>query len=42
VEALVAVARGNEGVVEFLPRVRDFVASGEPLFRLYGGAATII
>src|SRR5271165_5886644 len=39
--ALMAVARQTEGVVEFLPRVGDFVASGEPLFRLYGGAAKI-
>ena len=28
-------------MIELLPRVGDFVASGEPLFRLFGGAATL-
>ena len=38
---LVAEARRLDGVIEFAPQVGDFVAVGEPLFRLYGGAAAI-
>jgi uncharacterized membrane protein len=34
-------ARRADGVVEFVPQVGDFVASEEPLFVLYGGAAAI-
>ena len=30
-----------QGLVELVPRVGDFVAEGEPLFRLYGGAARL-
>jgi alkanesulfonate monooxygenase SsuD/methylene tetrahydromethanopterin reductase-like flavin-dependent oxidoreductase (luciferase family) len=40
-KALVAFARTAGGVIEFIPRVGDFVAVGEPLFHLYDGAATI-
>jgi uncharacterized membrane protein len=32
-------AERTGGVVEFLPRVGDFVATGDPLFRLHGGAS---
>jgi uncharacterized membrane protein len=39
--SLVAEASRRDGVIEFAPRVGDFLASGEPLFRLYGGAAGI-
>jgi uncharacterized membrane protein len=39
--ALVEAARNADGVVEFVHRVGDFVATGEILFRLYGGAKTI-
>jgi uncharacterized membrane protein len=39
--ALVAAARTAGAVVEFAHRVGDFVATGEPLFRVYGGAATL-
>ena len=38
---LVAEARRRDGVLEVLPQVGDFVASEEPLFALYGGAAGI-
>jgi uncharacterized membrane protein len=31
----------KNGVVEFVPQVGDFVAIGEPLFNLYGGAGAI-
>ena len=40
-ETLVADARRADGVIEFLPQVGDFVATGEPLFELYGGAVSI-
>lgn len=39
-KALVSLAQRADGVIEFVPRVGDFVAAGEPLFRLYGGMAT--
>jgi len=38
---IVALARRHAGVVELLPQVGDFVATDEPLFALYGGAARI-
>ena len=41
VDSLVALARRAEGVIVFVPRVGDFVAIGEPLYRLYGNAAQI-
>ena len=40
-DSLVALAHRAEGVIAFVPRVGDFVAIGEPLFRLYGTAAQI-
>jgi uncharacterized membrane protein len=38
---LVALAQRRGGVIEFLPRVGDFVAVDEPLFALYGGAVEV-
>jgi len=38
---LVRQARHAKGMIEFVPQVGDFVAAGEPLFRLYGGASAI-
>ena len=38
---LIRLARDADGVIEFVPRVGDFVASAEPLLRLLGGAATL-
>jgi uncharacterized membrane protein len=38
---LVSLAQRADGIIEFVPRVGDFVAVGEPLFRLHGGAASI-
>jgi uncharacterized membrane protein len=38
---LVAEAGRADGVVEFVPQIGDFVATGEPLYRLYGGAAAV-
>jgi uncharacterized membrane protein len=40
-ETLVYEARRADGVVRFVPQVGDFVATGEPLFLLHGGATTI-
>ena len=40
-QALVAEAQKADGIIEFAHRVGDFVAVGEPLFRLHGGAAAI-
>lgn len=39
--ALTESAQKADGIIEFVPRVGDFVAAGEPLFRLRGGAAAI-
>jgi uncharacterized membrane protein len=39
--ALMREARRTRGVVEFVPQVGDFLAVGEPLFVLYGGATAI-
>jgi uncharacterized membrane protein len=41
VQALVVAAQKSNGIVEIVPRVGDFVATGEPLFWLYGDAASI-
>jgi uncharacterized membrane protein len=41
VKALVEDARRTHGIVEFVPRVGDFVGVGEPLFDLYDGASAI-
>jgi len=40
-KALVAAAKKADGIIELAPRVGDFVARGEPLFLLRGGAAAI-
>jgi len=41
VETLVDEARRADGLIEFIPQVGDFVAAGEPLFALYGGATAM-
>jgi uncharacterized membrane protein len=41
IDRLVAEAMRCDGVVEVVPQVGDFVATDEPLFNLYGGAAAI-
>jgi len=38
---LVLLARRRGGLIEVVPQVGDFVANDEPLFELYGSAATI-
>ncbi|MBV8391716.1 MAG: DUF2254 domain-containing protein [Alphaproteobacteria bacterium] len=38
-EAIKAEAFRLGGIIELVPRIGDFVAMGEPLFNLYGGAA---
>ena len=40
-KALVEAARHSGGAIEFTHRVGDFVATGDTLFRLYGGAKAI-
>lgn len=38
---LIAEARKADGTIELVPRIGDFVAVGDPLFRLRGNAAAI-
>ncbi len=38
---LIAEARRTDGIIEFVPRVGDFVAVGDPLFHLRGSAAAL-
>jgi len=38
---LVALAERHDGMIEFVPQVGDFLAAGEPLFVLHGGAIAI-
>jgi uncharacterized membrane protein len=40
-KALIAEAQRADGIIELVPRVGDFVAVGEPLFLLRGGAKAI-
>ena len=40
-QALIAEAKSSGGIIEFVPHVGDFLATDEPLFRLYGAARTI-
>jgi uncharacterized membrane protein len=40
-KALMAEAERANGLIEFVPRVGDFVAVGEPLFNIYDGARAI-
>lgn len=41
VQGLVALAARTDCVIEFVPQVGDFVAIGDPLFRLYRGGDAI-
>jgi uncharacterized membrane protein len=38
---LIEEAGRHDGVIELVPQIGDFIAPGEPLFRLYRGAAAI-
>lgn len=40
-QRLMTEAEKSDGIIEFIPQVGDFVAVGEPLFNLYGGARSI-
>ena len=40
-KSLVGIPQRASGLVELVPRVGDFVATGNPLFRLHGSAARI-
>ena len=35
------LAKRSGGVIEFVPQIGDFIATDEPLFNLYGGAASL-
>jgi uncharacterized membrane protein len=39
-EGLVRLAAASDAVIEMVPQVGDFVAAGDPLFRVYSGGAT--
>jgi uncharacterized membrane protein len=41
VRSLVAEAQRVDGVIEFVPRVGDFVSTGEAVFRIHNGAGAI-
>jgi uncharacterized membrane protein len=41
VATLVQVARRLDGVIDLVPQVGDFVSADEPMFNLYGGAASV-
>lgn len=41
VSALLADAERSGGVIEFVPQVGDFIATDEPLFKLYGEATSL-
>ncbi len=41
IPALVILAKKAGGIIEFVPRVGDFLGLDDPLFKLYGGAAQI-
>jgi uncharacterized membrane protein len=38
---LIALAENSRGIIELVPQVGDFVATSEPLFRLYDGATSL-
>ena len=40
-KSLVGTAQRTDGIIELVPRVGDFIATGEPLFRLYRDNARI-
>jgi uncharacterized membrane protein len=40
-DTLLSDASRADGIIEFVPQVGDFVAAGEPLFELHGGAVAI-
>jgi uncharacterized membrane protein len=41
VAGLVEVARSADSRIELVPQVGDFVAKGDPLFRIFGGSGTL-
>jgi uncharacterized membrane protein len=42
VHGLVALAERTDCVIELVPQVGDFVATGDALFRIFGGGATLL
>ena len=41
IAALTALSRKADGIIEVVPQIGDFLATGDPIFRLHGGAADI-
>lgn len=41
IDGLVSMARRADCVIEMVPQVGDFIAIGDPLFRIYRGGATL-
>ena len=41
IPTMVELARSHDGMIEFVPRVGDFVTTEGPLFVLYGGATAL-
>lgn len=41
VEGLVTLARKSDCIIELVPQVGDFVAAGDPLFRIYQGGTSL-
>lgn len=41
VQGLVAMAQGTDCVIEMIPQVGDFTATGDPLFRVFGSHASL-
>ena len=41
IDGLVQLARRADGIIQFVPQVGDFIAGGDPLFRVYGGAGAL-
>ncbi|MCX6243076.1 MAG: DUF2254 domain-containing protein [Bacteroidetes bacterium] len=39
VEGLVSIARQSDCIIELVPQVGDFIAAGQPLFRIFGSGA---
>ncbi len=40
-EGLVRLATASDAVIEMVPQVGDYVAAGDPLFRVYSGGTTV-
>jgi uncharacterized membrane protein len=41
INGLVSLAQEHDCIIEIVPQVGDFVAAGDPMFRVFGGAANV-